>query len=339
MSIFKNSKVLITGISGFVGGQIAKSLLDLGADVHGLVRDQKTNTFTSISGLNNRIDFIAGDLCNLQLLERIISERQIEYVFHLAAQVEVGVGLQNPYLTFESNIRGTYTLLEAVRRFNSSVKAVVVASSDKSYGEYPMDAMPYQEHYPLLAKYPYDTSKACADMVASAYANDVYGLPIVTTRFCNIYGPGQLNFSAIIPEAMRSLIEHYPFEPRSDGKMIRDFLFVEDVADLYIKIAEHLAKDPSKYRGQVYNAGPNDPVSMRDLLKTIFHQHNQHNEYELVLKKMMKKDTYGEISTQSMSHDKALLHFGWQPTTTLPDGLIKTYTWYEEYLKKNTNGA
>lgn len=333
MSIFRNSNVLITGVSGFVGGQIAKKLLELGANVHGLIRDKKANTFTSMSELDDQIDFVVGDLCNLQLLERIISERQIQYVFHLAAQVEVGVGLQNPYLTFESNVRGTYTLLEAVRRFNSSIKAVIVASSDKSYGEYPAEEMPYEEQYPLLAKYPYDTSKACTDMIANAFANDAYGLPIVTTRFCNIYGPGQLNFSAIIPEAMRSLIENYPFEPRSDGKMIRDFLYVEDVVDLYITIAEHLTVDPNRYRGQVYNAGPNEPVSMRDLLQTIFHQNNQHAAYEVVLQKMISKDTYGEISTQSMSHDKALAHFGWKPKTTLKDGLMKTYSWYNRHLQ------
>ena len=332
MQKWKNRKVLLTGISGFVGGNIAKKLIDMGADVFGLVRDQKNNTYIHISGYSEKVQYITGDLTDLNLLERIISEEQIEYVFHLAAQVEVGIGLLNPYLTFESNLRGTYTLLEALRRFNSSVKAVIVASSDKSYGEYPKDAMPYQEDYPLLAKYPYDTSKACTDMIASAYANDVYGLPIVTTRFCNIYGPGQLNFSAIIPDCMRSIINNYDFIPRSDGKMVRDFLYVSDVADLYIQIAEKLAINPDNYRGQIYNAGPNDPISMRELLRLIYSIAGKSNDYNEVLEKMNEKITVGEISYQSMSHEKVNNDFDWLPGTKLTVGLENTFKWYKGYL-------
>src|SRR5690606_36361785 len=133
-----------------------------------------------------------------ELMARILSEERINAIFHLAAQVEVGVGMSNPYLTFETNVRGTYTLLEAVRQHPEHIQAVIVASTDKSYGSYPKEKMPYKEDYPLKPRYPYDTSKAAADMIAQSYANEVYKLPLVVTRFCNIFGPGQLNFSAVV---------------------------------------------------------------------------------------------------------------------------------------------
>ena len=191
-------KVLITGINGFVGGNIAKKLVELGAEVFGLIRTSKYNSYLYYENIDKQISLIDGEICDFDLLSRIISEEEINVIFHLAAQVEVGVGLKNPYITFETNVRGTYTILESLRLHHDSVHAVVVASSDKSYGEYAKEKMPYKEDYPLIPKYPYDTSKACADMIAQSYTSDVYELPIVITRFSNIYGPGQLNFSALI---------------------------------------------------------------------------------------------------------------------------------------------
>ena len=164
---------------------------------------------------------------------------------------------KNPYTTFETNIRGTYTILESVRLFPDTVHSDIIASSDKAYGEYPIEAMPYKEDYPLIPRYPYDTSKACADMIAQSYTSDVHNLPVVITRFSNIYGPGQLNFSALIPDGVRSALGYSRFIPRGDGSMMRDYLFVEDVVDLYLAIAENLSNDKKAYSGQVFNAGSN----------------------------------------------------------------------------------
>ena len=159
--------------------------------------------------------------------------------------------------------------MEACRIAKNSgqnIKSIVVASSDKAYGEYPVDQMPYRESYPLLPKYPYDTSKACADMICNSYSIDEYGLPIVTTRFSNIYGPGQMNFSAIVPDAIRSGLGYSTFIPRSDGSMVRDFIFSEDVAELYMLIAMALILNPEKLKGQTFNAGSNKPIDMKSLL-------------------------------------------------------------------------
>ena len=191
---WKGKKVLITGINGFIGGNLAKQLSLLGADIFGLIRNKKPSTYLSYENLLSKVTLIDGELVDKDLIVRIISEEQINNVFHLAAQVEVGVGLKNPFLTFESNVRGTYSILEAIRLFPDSIESIVIASSDKSYGSYSEDKMPYKENYPLKPIYPYDVSKACADMISRSYACDVYNLPIVVTRFSNIYGPWSTKF-------------------------------------------------------------------------------------------------------------------------------------------------
>ena len=262
--------VLITGINGFIGGNLAKLLVEKGANVFGLIRNAKHDTLLFYENLNEKITLIEGHITDKELLTRIISEEQIQSVFHLAAQVEVGVGITNPYLTFETNIKGTYALLEAVRNCPQTISSVIVASSDKAYGSYPQSKMPYQEDYPLRPQYPYDVSKACADIIAQCYTNEIYQLPIVVTRFCNIFGPGQLNFSALIPDSIRACLGHGTFVPRGNGRQIRDFIYVGDVVDLYLRIAESLAKNPGAVRGQIYNAGTNSPRSVREILETVY---------------------------------------------------------------------
>jgi len=223
-SFWFGKNVFITGINGFIGGNLAKGLLQNGANVFGLVRNAARDTLLYYEKLDAQITLIEGEITDKDLLTRAISEEQIHVVFHLAAQVEVGVGLANPYLTFETNTRGTYCLMEAIRACPQTVKAVVVASTDKAYGAYPPERMPYKEDYPLLPKYPYDVSKACADMIARAYTSEIYRLPVVVTRFCNIFGPGQLNFSALIPDAVRACLGYGKFVPRGSGQQIRDFI-------------------------------------------------------------------------------------------------------------------
>ena len=251
----------------------------------------------------------------------------------MAAQVEVGIGLKNPFLTFETNVRGTYTIMESARLYPDSLKAIVVASSDKSYGEYPRNAMPYKEDYPLLPKFPYDTSKACADMIAQTYAYGANSLPIVVTRFSNIYGPGQLNFSALIPDGIRSALGYSKFIPRGDGSMMRDFLYIKDVVELYISIAEFLANNTKKISGQIFNAGSNSPKTVKEILECIFTIIGDMDEYNNVLQKMKNKKTVGEIDCQFMDYEKVKDYFGWTPQHSFNDGLLKTIEWYKRYLK------
>ena len=337
MNNFKNKKVLISGITGFVGGNLVSELLKNGAEIFGIIRSNNPNCFLNIEGLDNKIRLFQGDITDKDLWFNIITEQQIDIIYHLAAQVEVGIGLKNPYLTFETNIRGTYNMLEASRLAilsGQEIEAIVVASSDKAYGEYPVDKMPYLEDYPLLPKYPYDTSKACADMICQAYSIDQYKLPVVITRFSNIYGPGQMNFSAIVPDGIRSGLGLSNFIPRSDGSMVRDFIFAQDVADLYMKIAIGVINDPIKLRGQIFNAGSNSPINMRSLLTKIYEQLGNKEELERILSEMNGKVTTGEIQHQHMSFNKVYKYFNWEPKHSIDEGLSKTIIWYKSYFEK-----
>ncbi|MCX5788621.1 MAG: GDP-mannose 4,6-dehydratase [Elusimicrobia bacterium] len=328
---WRGKNVFVTGINGFIGGNLAKGLLAQEARVVGLLRNKNEDTLLYFEKLAGKVTLIDGDLCDKELMERIIVEERIDCVFHLAAQVEVGVGMANPYLTCETNIRGTYTLLEAVRQFAKNIKAVVVASTDKAYGSYGRDMMPYKEDYPLKPRYPYDTSKACADMLARAYASDVYRLPIVVTRFCNIFGPGQLNFSAIVPDAITSAQGYTEFIPRGDGSQIRDFIYVEDVIELYLTMGEALAKDPRGIAGEVFNAGTNSPISVRRVVEQIYNMSGDKKGLARVLSLMKGKKTVGEIDCQYMDFEKVNKIFGWKPRHDFKAGLQKTYRWFERY--------
>lgn len=331
---WKGKNVFITGINGFIGGNLAKKLLGDGANIFGLIRNQKKDTFLFYEGIADKITLMNGDLCDMDLISRIVSEERITNVFHLAAQVEVGVGLSNPLLTFETNIRGTYTLLEAIRKYGTDIKSVVVASTDKSYGSYPKEKMPYKEDYPLRPAYPYDTSKACADMIAQCYCCDVYKIPLVVTRFCNIYGPGQLNFSAIIPDAIRSAFGYSTFIPRSDGSQIRDFIFVEDVVNLYQRISENIENDPEKFSGEIFNAGTNEPKTVREIVEAIYQKIGNLKDLDKIITIMKDKKTTGEIECQYMDFEKVNQFFGWKPTHSFDDGLKKTIEWFKCYLAR-----
>ena len=330
---WSDKNVLVTGINGFIGGNLTKALIEKGAKVFGLIRNIDKQTFLHFEGLSDQVVLIMGDLVDKTLMERIVSEENINVVYHLGAQVEVGVGLQNPYLTFETNIRGTYTLLEAIRRHSEGIESIVIASSDKAYGSYDISKMPYREDYPLIPKYPYDTSKACADMIAKVYTSEIYRLPIVVTRFSNIYGPGQLNFSALIPDGIKSALRYSKFEPRGDGSMIRDFIFSEDVANLYLKIGEELAKKPNKLTGEIFNAGTNSPISVREVLETIFKAVSNEKDFDKIIKQMEGRKTAGEISHQYMDYEKVNEYFNWNPIHSFTKGIDKTISWYKRCLQ------
>ena len=242
---------------------------------------------------------------------------------------------KHPFFTWETNIRGTYTLLESIRQVNPGLEAVVIASSDKAYGEHPVENLPYREDYPLIPKFTYDSSKACADIIAQSYTTELFNMPIVITRFANIYGPGQLNFSAVIPDAIRCALKYDKFIPRSDGKSIRDFLFVKDVATLYLKIGQALSRDHN-LKGEVFNAGTDKGKSVRSVVEQIYHILDNKKDYIEIEKSFEKSsDSKGEIVNQIMNYEKVKKYFDWEPTTNFKDGLEETVVWFKRYLKDN----
>lgn len=332
MAFWNGRRVLITGVNGFVGSNLAMHLLEQGAEITGLERNLDRRSMLHFEGAATAIRFVNGDLIDRSFIERVLSEGDFEICFHLAAQVEIGVGMLSPYSTFETNIRGTYTLLDGLRTHAPSLAAVIVASTDKAYGEYPASAMPYRETYPLQPKYPYDTSKACADMIARAYGNEIYRLPVIVTRFCNIYGPGQLNFSALVPDASRAALGLGRFIPRGDGSHVRDFIFSSDVARLYSMIAETAVHDPERYRGAIYNAGTNEPRTVREVIEMIFRNCDNEAALHEIVDAMKHAKTSGEISVQYMDFDVVERDFGWRPVTPFTDGISETIEWYRRYL-------
>ena len=331
-SYWNNRNVLITGINGFIGGNLAKACYDNGANVAGIVRNLKKQTFLFHEGVADKINLIHGDVTDRELIRSVIAEERIDCVFHLAAQVEVGVARAYPYLTWETNIKGTYALLEAIRESGEAIQAVVIASTDKAYGSYEQDKLPYREEYPLIPVYPYDVSKACADMIARTYASDLYSLPIIITRFCNIYGPGQLNFSALIPDVVRAALGFGEFIPRGNGLNIRDYIFVDDVVNLYMLFAEQISQN-NKLRGEIFNAGTHQPKQVKDIVRKIYEIMNRENEYRQMEGMWENRQATGEIDFQYMGYEKLNRFFDWKPSVEFDAGLRQTIAWYGNYFK------
>ncbi len=333
-SFFKNKKILITGVSGFVGSNLAKNLVQLGAKVVGLSKNKKKDSLLFYEKIDKNIDVIFGDIADSELLKSIFIKYKIEICFHLAAQVEVGFAKKYPFLTWETNVRGTYTLMEVVRQHGKKVKSVIIASSDKAYGDYPINKLPYKEHYPLKAQFPYDTSKACADMIALSYSRNLFNLPVIITRFSNIYGPGQLNFTALIPEAIRACILNKRLIMRSNGKAIRDFVYIDDIVELYKLLSMNLYLKPKKFSGQVFNVGTNKKHQVKDILNKIYSFANKKKELRSLNKQMLKRKTSGEISIQFMDFKKVNKYLNWKPKHQFEEKVLVLFDWYKKYFKK-----
>ena len=331
-SFWKNKTILITGINGFIGGNLCKQLLDRGCHIIGITNRKNKSKFLQFENINSKISISYSDISNYEQITKIVKKNKIDICFHLAAQVDVNIARKNPYETFESNIKGTYNLLETLR-LNSTVKAIIVASSDKAYGEYSIKDLPYKESYDLRPLYPYDVSKAAADMITRSYSTKLFNMPVITTRFSNIYGPGQLNFSALIPDCILANLGYKIFTPRGDGNNSRDFLFVEDVSDLYMCLAYHLQKN-KKLSGEIFNAGTGKAYKVKKIIKSICDTNNNKALYDKISAKFKGKETIGEISHQFMSYTKLYKYFKWKPDYTLDSGLNKTILWYKEFLKK-----
>ncbi len=321
-SFWQDRPVLVTGATGLVGSWLVRRLLQAGADVVCLIRDQIPQSELNRSGDIARVKVSLGDVREQSGLERILGEYEIDTVIHLAAQTIVGIANRNPVSTFESNIQGTWALLEACRR-SPSVKQIVVASSDKAYGD--QAVLPYNEATPLQGQHPYDVSKSCADLIAHTYAKS-YGLPVTITRCGNFYGGGDLNWNRIVPGTIRSVIRGQRPVIRSDGSFIRDYFYVEDGAAAYMLLTECLAKDKA-LSGEAFNFSNEIQVSVLDLTHRILQGMKSSLEPDI------RNEAQNEIQHQYLSATKAHTILGWKPLFTMEEGLRKTISWYEQYFR------
>jgi len=321
MPLWTDRQVFVTGATGFVGAHIVKGLVRSGAQVVCLQRDGVNTNALDLFDLRRFITIIFGKVEDFELMLRILSEYRIESVFHLAAQALVGSTKHSALSTFESNVRGTYTLLEACRQ-NPTVKSIVVASSDKAYGTSPH--LPYAEDHALSGLFPYDASKACTDIVARSYAHS-YELPVAVTRCANIYGPGDMNLSRIIPGTILSVLRDEAPVVRSDGTPYRDFIFVDDVVRAYLLLAEQI----ENIRGEAFNFGSGSPVQILDLVNRIIRLTGKEGSITPLI--MLQKKIAGEIDKQYLSSEKAETRLGWKAEVNLDEGLERTIEWYRSY--------
>jgi len=313
--------VLVTGATGLVGSWLTRRLVDCGAEIVCLLRDWVPRSELARSGTIERVAVVRGDVCDREVLERALGEYEIDTVIHLAAQTIVGIANRNPVSTFESNIQGTWNLLEACRR-SPAVKSIVVASSDKAYGD--QEKLPYDESTPLEGRHPYDVSKSCADLIAQAYAN-TYGLPVAVTRCGNFYGGGDLNWNRIVPGTVRSVIRGERPVIRSDGQFVRDYFYVEDGAAAYMLLAEQLCTRPD-LRGRAFNFSNEIQVTVLELVNRILKLMGS------CLEPDVRNEASNEIRHQYLNASRARQCLGWKPLFTLEQGLERTVEWYREYL-------
>jgi CDP-glucose 4,6-dehydratase len=320
-SFWQDRPTLVTGASGLLGGWLVRRLSAAGADVVVLVRDWVPQAELVRGGDLERVKVVRGDVRSQQLLERALGEYEVQTVFHLAAQTIVGIAGRNPVSTFETNVRGTWSLLEACRR-SPGVEQVVVASSDKAYGA--QERLPYEESAPLAGCHPYDVSKACADMIAQSYAAS-YGLPVVVTRCGNFFGGGDLNFNRLVPGTIRAVLRGRRPVIRSDGSPVRDYFYVEDGAAAYMLLAERLAA-LGGLGGAAFNFSNEQPVAVLELVRRVLARMGSSLEPEV------RNQAQGEISRQYLSAAKARQRLGWKPQFDLDAGLDRTIAWYREFF-------
>ena len=316
---------LVTGAQGFLGSWLVERLLDEGAQVVAPRRDVPALSRFRLDGLDERCDLVDADVLDEAAVARVVNEYAPQLVFHLAAQTIVGTANRSPLGTFETNVRGTWNLLEACRSLGeqSPVRAIVVASSDKAYGA--KYELPYREDDSLQPKYPYDVSKACADLVARSYAH-TYGLPVAVTRLANIYGPGDFNLSRVVPDTARALIRGERPVLRSDGTPQRDFLHVADAVEAYLAVADSLARPG--LCGRAWNAGTGVPVSVIEVVERLIAASGR----EVAPDVRGFGPPAGEIDRQWLDSTAIRRELGWQPVRQLGEGLEETYAWYVEVL-------
>ena len=326
-SFWQDRPVFVTGATGLVGSWLIRRLIAHGAEPVCLVRDWIPQSEFVSTGLLEQVRVVRGDVRDQKILERALGEYEVATVMHLAAQTIVGVANRNPVSTLDTNIRGTWALLEACRR-SSTVQQIVLASSDKAYGA--QEVLPYSETTPLEGRHPYDVSKSCTDLIAQMYAK-TYDLPVTITRCGNFFGGGDLNWNRIVPGTIRSLVRGESPEIRSDGKSIRDYFFVEDGAAAYMLLAERMADQPELV-GEAFNFSNEQQVSVLDLVTKIV------TLMGLNVEPNVRNEASNEILNQYLDASKSKNLLGWSPAFTLETGLQETVKWYEHYFSSATEG-
>jgi len=322
---WKNRNVFVTGCTGLLGSWLTKALVEKGASVTGLIRDLVPKSNLNWSGFNNEINIVRGETEDYFLLERTINEYEVDTVFHLAAQTIVTIANRNPISTFESNIKGTWNILEVCRRA-PLVKRIIVASSDKAYGD--QEKLPYDENTSLEGRHPYDVSKSCADLLCRAYF-ETYKLPVCVTRCGNFYGGGDLNFNRIVPGTIRSVLNKEAPVIRSDGTLVRDYFYIEDAVEAYLLLAEKMGE--LGVQGEAFNFSNEIQVTVLELVEKIL------KIMKSSLKPKVLGETTNEIKHQYLSAKKARKILNWRPRYTLEEGLQRTIKWYEDFFSEKRN--
>jgi CDP-glucose 4,6-dehydratase len=319
---WQDRSVFITGCTGFLGSWLSKSLFKAGAEVTGLVRDSVPKSYFYRSGLNEMINVVRGELEDPVVLERTLNEYEIDTVFHLGAQTIVSIANRDPVSTFATNVMGTFNLLEACRRVGS-MSRIVIASSDKAYGEH--DKLPYDETFALKGAHPYDVSKSCVDLISIAYYQ-TYKTPVCVTRCGNFYGGGDLNFNRIVPGTIRSVIRGQRPIIRSDGTLIRDYIYINDAVQAYLLLAEKM--DDRKLHGEAFNFSNEIQKNTLEITREILRLMQRED-----LAPEIRNTAAGEIKHQYLSAAKARKVLGWKPLYTLEAGLAETIAWYRDFFK------
>lgn len=327
MGYWSGKQVLVTGAGGFIGGNLAACLAGEGAHVTTITRSHNPWSALTLLGGTAEVRQIPGDVRDTSFCAQVVAERRVTHVFHLAAQALVGVAARNPAGTFDSNVRGTWALLEACR-IVGRIEAIVVASSDKAYGSH--STLPYREDADLSPIYPYDVSKACADLIARSYAV-AYAQPVAVARLANVYGPGDLNFTRLVPDAMRSAYARRPLVLRSDGTMQRDYLYVADAVRAYLALAERLARDPEGVTGTAFNFGRGRPITVLDLVAAV------RRRFPGAPEPRIGHPAAGEIASQYLDSSRAERLLDWQAAHSLDEGLIATADWYSALFAGHPN--
>lgn len=321
---WRDRPVFVTGATGLQGSWLVKALLARGADVAILMRDWVPQAELCRAGLLETVRVVRGDVRDQELIERALAEYEIKTVFHLAAQAIVPIANRSPLSTFDTNIKGTWTVLEACRR-TPGIEQVVLASSDKAYG--PAPTLPYDEAMPLRGTFPYDVSKSCADLLASTYAG-TYNLPVIIPRCANFYGGGDLNFNRLIPGTIRSILRNQRPVLRSDGRFIRDYLYVEDAAEAFCLLVQRLAERP-ELRGEAFNISYDLRLTALEVVERILKLMDRQDLRPVILGEASR-----EIREQALNPGKIKRVLGWKPRYTFEDGLQRTIQWYRAFFEQ-----